>query len=233
MKTSAVLFFLGIVILSYAYSLPPYTDEALYNARYMALIQGQTAEFWKLRNEMLTSKYQLQDYGGTLIVLAVMLFFVARKGFKQLRSPSTPTKLLGVALLAPLLTAGGSAFDLLQAFDRGELPHWADSMGIPLIDMPFLFIVLLIWACGHLLFLRGSYRPAPLSLAISTRSNLWLLAVSASTVFLVVISMAVGQYWYAIPGCIWLYFYASLSASLKANEMAEHFDQPNKRSGAI
>lgn len=233
MKTSAVLLFLGIVILSYAYSLPPYTDEALYNARYMTLIQGQTAEFWKLRDEMLTSKYQLQDYGGTLIVFAVMLFFVARKGFKQLRSPSTHRRLMGIALFAPLLTAGGSTFDLLQALDRGEFPHWADSMGIPVIGMPFLFIVLLIWACGHLLFLRDSYRPAPLSLAISNRSNWWLLAVSASTVSLVVISVAVGQYWYAIPGCIWLYFYASLSASLKANEMAEHFDQPNKPSGVL
>lgn len=71
MKLSAIFLFVGVAILGYAYSLSPYTDEALFNERYMALSVGQSDEFWKLRDEMLTPKFRLQDYGGTFVALAV------------------------------------------------------------------------------------------------------------------------------------------------------------------
>lgn len=67
MKLSAILLLIGVAILGYAYSIAPYKDEALFMERYMALSAGQSNEYWKLRDEMLTPKFQLQDYGGTLV----------------------------------------------------------------------------------------------------------------------------------------------------------------------
>lgn len=227
MKLSAIFLFVGVAILGYAYSLSPYTDGALFNERYMALSVGQSDEFWKLRDEMLTPKFRLQDYGGTFVALAVVLFFVSRQGWGQLKSPSSRTTLIGLAFFAPLLTAGSYVFDLFQAFDRGEFPHWADSMGIPLMGVPFLFIVLLVWAAAHLAFMRRGYQSAPLALAVSRQSNWWLLTISAITFLLVALCASVGQYWYAVPGCIWLYFYMSLAAGRRASDAAEPCGQPD------
>jgi len=227
MKLSAIFLFVGVAILGYAYSLTPYTDGPLFNERYMALSVGQNDEFWKLRDEMLTPKFQLQGYGGTFVALAIVLFVVSRKGWGQLKSPSSRAALMGIAFFAPLLTAGSYVFDLFQAFDRGEFPHWADSMAIPLMGVPILFVVLLVWAGAHLAFMRRSYQSVPLALAVSGQSNWWLLAISAITLLLVALCVSVGQYWYAIPGCIWLYFYMSLAAGRRASHVAEPCGQPD------
>ncbi len=70
MKLATILLLVGVTILAYAMSIAPYKDETLFMQRYMALSAGQSAEYWKLRDEMLTPKFQLQDYGGTLVAVA-------------------------------------------------------------------------------------------------------------------------------------------------------------------
>jgi len=179
----------------------------------MSMSAGQSEEYWKLRDEMLTPKFQLEDYGVTLAAIAVAMFLVTRKGRVRLQSPNSRKALVALAIVLPFLTVGGYVFDFLQAFDRGEFPHWADSMGIPLMGAPIQFIILLVWSLAHLSFLRGAYQPSiPLVHAVSLKSNWWLLFISAVTAILVLVSAAVGQYWYAIPGALWLYFYLSLGA---------------------
>lgn len=162
---------------------------------------------------MLTRKFQLEDYGITLVAMAVAMFLVTRKGKARLQSPSSRKALVVLAIALPFLTVGSYVFDLLQAAYRGEFPHWADSMGIPLMGVPIQFIVLLVWSLAHLSFLRGAYQPStPLVHAVSLKSNWWLLLISAVTAILVLASAGAGQYWYAIPGALWLYLYLSLGA---------------------
>lgn len=221
MKLSAILLLIGIAIIGFASSLAPYKDEALFTKRYMALSNGQSTEYWKLRDEMLTPKFQLQDYGGTLVAIAAAVFIVSRKGWRQLKSPNSRAALFGIAFVAPFLTVGGYVFDLFQGFGRGEFPHWADSMGIPLMGVPVMLVVLLVWSGAHLAFLRRSYQSTPLAVALSRKSNWWLLSVAAITALLMVLCASVGQYWYAIPGVLWLYFYISLAASHHASHAAK------------
>ena len=187
----------------------------------MALSSGQNAEYSKLRSEMLTPKFQLQDYGGTLIAAAVGVFLFSRRGWRNLKSPKSRATLLGLAFVVPFLTVGAYVFDLLLGFERGEFPHWADSMGIPLMGTPVLLVVLLAWSGAHLAFLRGSYQPALLSQAASRKANWWLLLVAALTVVLVALCTSFGQYWYAVPGVAWLYFYLSLATARRAISAAE------------
>ncbi|MEI7783242.1 MAG: hypothetical protein WCK08_02580 [Betaproteobacteria bacterium] len=221
MKLSAVLMFVGIVFIGYAYSLAPYKDEALFIELYMALSEGQSAEYWKLRDEMLTPKFRLQDYGGTTIAIAAGVFIVSRKGWRQLKSPPSRARLFGVAFFAPFLTVGAYIFDLFQGYARVEFPHWADSMSVPLVGVPVLLVVLLLWAGAQLALLGSSYQSAPLALAVSRRSSWWLLSISAITIVLVALCVSVGQYWYAIPGTVWLYYYISLAAARRAVNAAE------------
>ena len=227
MKLSAILMLVGVVILCLAHTIAPYKDEALVMERYMALSDGESNEYWKLRDEMLTPKYQLQDYGGTLVALSIGVLIVSRKGWRQLKSPKSRATLLGLAFLAPFLTVGAYAFDLLQGYERGEFPHWADSMAIPFMGAPVLLIVLLAWSCTHLAFAQWPYHSQLLSHALVRQANWWLLAVAAITAVLAAWSAALGQYWYAIPGVIWLYFYMSLAASRRTPRGGEPGVQPD------
>ena len=213
MKIAAILLVIGTALWGYALTLSPYKNEQLFMERYMSMSAGQSEEYWKLRDEMLTPKFQLEDYGVTLAALAVAVFLITRKGRVRLQSPNSRKTLIALAIALPFITVGGYVFDLLQAFDRGEFPHWADSMGIPLMGVPIQLIILLVWSLAHLSFLRGVYKPAtPLAHAMSLKSNWWLLFISVVTAILVLTSAASGQYWYAIPGALWLYLYLSLGA---------------------
>lgn len=227
MKLSAIFLLIGVTILGYTYSMAPYKDEALFMERYIALSEGQSNEYWKLRDEMLTPKFQLQDYGVTLVTLSIGILLVSRKGWRHLKSPKSRTTLFWLAFFAPLLTVGAYVFDLLQGFARNEFPHWADSMAIPLMGVPVLLILLLAWSGAHLAFLRGTYQSEFLSQALSSQANWWLLAVASITAVLAALSAAVGQYWYTIPGVVWLYFYISLAASRRPTHDAEPGGQPD------
>ena len=221
MKLAAILLLIGIAMLGHASSLAPYKDEALFMEQYMALSSGQSAEYLKLRDAMLTPKYQLQDYGGTLVAAAAGLFLLFRRGWRNLKSPESRATLLGLALAASCLTVGGYVFDLFLGLERGEFPHWADSMGIPLMGAPVLLVGLLAWSGAHLAFVRGTYQSTLLWQAASRNANWWLLLIAALTGLLVAVCAAFGQYWYAVPGVAWLYFYLSLAAARRAISAAE------------
>lgn len=213
MKIAAFLLAIGAVLFGYALTLQPYKNEKLFMERYMSMSVGQSEEYWKLRDEMLTPKFQLEDYGITLAVMSLFAFLATRKNRTFLRSPNSRAALVVLGIVLPFLTVGGYVFDLFQAFDRGEFPHWADSMGIPLMGVPIQFTILLVWSLAHLSFLRGGYHPSTsLSHAVSLKSNWWLLFVSATTALLTISCAVLGQYWYAIPGALWLYLYLSLGA---------------------
>jgi hypothetical protein len=211
MRIAILLSLVGVTILTYSLLLSPYKDEKAFRDRYMAMSVGQNEEYSKLRDEMLTPKYDLQDYGVTLITVAVCILIITRNIFTK--APKTRLAVVILAIVLPFLTIGGFAFDLFQGNARGEFPHWADSLGIPLMGIPIQFIVFLFWSLIHLLFLRNYYAPsAPLALAVSREANLWLLFISGLTVILISLCVVYAEYWYAIPGVFWLYLYLSLAA---------------------
>ncbi|MES2047042.1 MAG: hypothetical protein V4447_01470 [Pseudomonadota bacterium] len=221
MKLATILLLIGVAILGYAASIAPYKNEALFMERYMALSSGQNTEYSKLREEMLTLKFQLQDYGGTLVSAAIVTFLISRKGWRNMKSPKSRATLLGLAFVVPFFTVGAFVLDLFLGFERGEFPHWADSMGIPLSGSPFLLVILLVWSGAHLAFLSGTYMPAPLSQAASKKANKWLQFIAALTAVLVALCASFGQYWYAMPGIASLYLYLSLAAARCATSAAE------------
>lgn len=213
MKFAVFLFILGAALISYAWSLPAYKDEKLFLERYMSMSAGHSREYEDLRAEMLTLKFPMQDYGITLLAVASGVFAAIRRGRALVLSPKSPTTLAAGALGLPLLTVGSYVFDLMQASHRGEFPNWADSIGIPLMGAPVLVALLIAWALAHLCFLRRTdYFSTSLITAFSHRANWWLLFLAALTAVLALLCAASGQYWYAIPGGLWVYFYLSICA---------------------
>jgi hypothetical protein len=213
MKFALLLLVSGLAMIGYALSLPPYMDERLFLAQHMSLSAGQSTEYSKLREEMLTPKFQLEDYGITLVALAFLVFLLTRRGHLSVTPPKSRRTLVAIGLALPFLTVGGYVYDLLLAFGRGEFPYWADSMAIPLMGAPVLLVLLLLWSLAHLGFLHGDqYSPAPLIRALSLKANWWLLCLSVCTALLVFLCLVFGQYWFAFPGALWLYFYLSMGA---------------------
>lgn len=221
MKIAVVLFLAGVSLFVYSLTLLPYTDRELFMERYNNIPMGQSEEYWKLRGEMLTPKYQLQDYGITLMVAAVIAFIITRGERVRIESPKSRARLLALGIFLPFITGVGNAYDLFQLLFRGENPWWADSIGIPLMGIPVLVVLLLIWSMVHLVFIKGHNRmPAAITKA-SAGTSVWLIIVMVLTAIPTIICTGFGQYWYAIPGLLWLYYYLSIGAIMAGGRDVE------------
>lgn len=219
MKLVVALLVAGAVLVGYAMSLAPYSDKQRLLALTAPEQSGRDDEYTRLRDELLTGKYRIEDYGFTLIGLAGLALLATKKGRIRIETPQSPWTLAGIGICLPFLTAGGMFAELSQAYERGEFPPWADSMGIPLMGVFPLFIILFAWAIVHLRLLSGPYLPGiPLVLAISGKSSRWLLCMAGCTAVLTLIFLAIGDYWYAIPGLLWIYLYLSLAAVLRGRK---------------
>ena len=172
--------------------------------------------YFSAREQAVTAKFKLQDYGVTVLIAAVLLAAIRSHG---LRAPSSRLGFVMIAFLAPTLYCGGVILELYQAnFTRLEFPPWADSLGIPLMGVPPIAVVGLVWSFSHLVLLRGAPKRSAVELSLSAvrSSHWWLLTVSILTAIYIAVMAALGEYLYAVPGLVWLYFYAAIAAVRQA-----------------
>lgn len=214
---------IAIAMLAFAHTLDPYKDEEQFNASYMALSAGESESYAQLREQALTSKYLVQDYGGTLLLLAAVCLFFSSRGWRALQTPSSRLGLLILACACPLLTTGASFFDMFQSYSRGEYPHWADSLGLGVVAELVFLPVMFVWVVLHLFWLRRPCHARPLSHAFILAENRWPLAMAGISAALLLGSMAYGFYWFMVSEGAWLYFYLSLAA-LRSNPVHQSLD---------
>jgi hypothetical protein len=212
MKAALALFVLSFALIGAslpmdAFRLAPDGSYPMFGAP-----EGNSEAYDLARKRALTAKFSLQDYGITLLVCAMTLAAFKWRPFK---APHSRLGFLILAVAAPLLSVGALVFDLIQGQARWEFPPWADSLGIPLMGIPVLFVAGLIWAFAHIILLAGVLRrtDASLTLAAIRRGHPWLLVVCVLTAILMLVAAAEGAYWYVTPGALWLYFYASIAAA--------------------
>jgi hypothetical protein len=204
---------LGLVLWSHSRTLSPYKDVDLYLEAYKNLEPGDHEGFSKLRDESLTFKYQYHDYGISLAAVGFLGLLVSLRNSFLLRSPPAFVILVIITLLLPLLNSGGYVFFLLVAWKRGEIPHWADNIGLEFILVPPLFASEFIWSITHFFVLNGADHPSTsLRLAFSFKTCWWFLVLAMYCAVLATLALAFGCYWFAIPNLCWLYYYLSLSA---------------------
>lgn len=221
-KIAIVVFLIGAAMVGYSVTLDPYHDEARFWQQLATLAYHDDEAFTSLRAGSLTAKYQLQDYGITVMAAGAIAFLTTRTGKPSVRSPKSRGVLILIALALPVITSAGAGFDIMQAFNRGEFPPWSDAVMIPLLGLPILFVPLLLWSLFHL----GMFWPlrnrhvASVALALSRRANWWLLAVSAITAGLTVYLAALGYWWMVLPGAGWLYYYMSLADNRQVQQTA-------------
>ncbi len=117
MKIAVAMLIVGIALLISSLTLSPYKDEKLFNSKYMEMSSGQSEAFYKLRDEMLTPKFQLEDYGISLLALAAVVFLAYRKEGMQIAAPSSRKWLMAIAIALPFITVAGYVYDLFNAYN--------------------------------------------------------------------------------------------------------------------
>ncbi|WP_445359745.1 hypothetical protein ACJJIL_11515 [Microbulbifer sp. EKSA005] len=209
---------MSLLSIAYSFSIPAYTNEEEYHRKYMALdwqeLGGRNAsnQFYNLRNEYLSPKYRYQDYGFTFLILGIAVFTLFRKG-ELINAPSSKGRIALIGFCAATLTVGASVGDIFLEFYRGSYPWWADSIGIPLMSIPFLAIILFGWALLNLLAMNGKFKVGGIiSFKKIKGSNYFYLFLLVITAVIVALCVAEAYFWMVLPSLLWLYFYASLWA---------------------
>lgn len=213
MKTLAnIIIGIGLVIFGYSISLEPYTNEIEFDEKCMALTgDDRSAQYFDLREQYLTSKYVLVDYGLTITNVGLILLILYYKGWSEFKTPKSKGNIMGLGVFAVLITTMAYVADMFTEMARGSSPPWADSMGIPLMSVPPIFILLLIWSGLNMIGLRWGFETGvPFSNFKFKKINYWYLVISILTLVIVFTVIIEGTFWMIIPGCLWLYFYLSL-----------------------
>jgi len=222
MKTVSIsLFFIGIILVLTSFHFDRYTNEQEYNDKYSQLSGGpnDSKAFYKLRDDYLTPKFRLINYGITFLQLGLIMSILSFIGFKNLKSPNKKIWIILTGVLAALLSNMAYVCDLFLEMYRDSYPQWADSLAIPLMGVPGLFFLSLLWVALNLLGVSGYFSVNELILPINFRkSNLYYIAISGLTCLCFIDILIFGSFWYVIPCFLWIYFYLSiLSGKTKLN----------------
>ncbi|MFK5895118.1 MAG: hypothetical protein QM504_18040 [Pseudomonadota bacterium] len=169
-----------------------------------------------MRDKYLTNKYRYQDYGVTFIILGVFIAVLMRSGWSGFSAPNAKWKISLLGYSAGILTGAGYIGDLFLESFRGSYPHWADSLGIPLMGVPIITFIFIGWAAIHMLGMSGKFESG---VTISNMGlnglNLWFSFVAVITALIVSLCIYDGFFWFVTPGLLWLYFYLSILAGRK------------------
>ena len=219
-KTSILLFIIGIALFIGGLGMPRYRDAEDYERRYLAL-EGpeRTKAFHALRKECLTPSLKFQDYGLTSIALGVVLFAIGHRRTIVAVLPKTKASAAGLGCIATFITIGAQVGSLFLDFKRGEFPHWADSLGIPLSGMPIMLGMLLFWAGIHSLLMPGKNASFHW-LALRIMKG-WLMLMLILTSLILLTSALYGDFWQILPAFLWISFYFSIleRARFQAKEL--------------
>lgn len=196
--------------------MPYHRDPVEFQRRYSQLGPGQSREFHALRAEFETPAKRLEDYGLSVALMAALLACARplRRQVIKLRSAPWTAALLG--FVASAVTVAAEAAQLFLDAWRGEFPWWADSLGIPLAGLPFVFVALCVWALcneGLMLWRLRASRKFLKVLRLGV-----LIATSGVTFFIMGTPIVDGDF-LSIPVCLgWTAFYVAIVRCWEAAE---------------
>jgi hypothetical protein len=204
---SIILLVIGLLLFSYSFKFDRYTNEQEYNDLYMSLGPSDSEKFYELRDKYLTPKFGLQDYGLTFFFTGLIFLFFSYKG----KTPSKKFIIILVGFAAALLSNIAYVGDLFLEMYRESYPHWADSLGIPLMGVPVLLILSFVWVGLNLTGMSEPFKTGIQILPLKKDNfNKWYFSILIVTILLTLIVIVDGYFWQVIPGFLWIYFYTSL-----------------------
>ena len=216
-----VLMGTGVFMLFHSSSLEKYSNEQEYRNKYQELIysENKSTEFYKLRSDYLTAKFKLEDYGLTLILTSIPLLLIFIIGIENLKTPSKKIWLVIIGILAALTTNIGYVGDLFLEYNRESYPHWADSLLIPLMGVPFSIMMCLGWV-ALLIGITSDLKTNILIFPFKIKTlNYWYLGIWLLTIILTITVIIEGHFWQVLSGFLWVYFHTSILVGSKKTKI--------------
>ena len=205
---------IGLIIKSTSYQ--RYTNEKAYHDKYMELKKGDSEKFYKLKEEYLTPKIDFENYGITSIILGLGILTISVIGLNRLRTPSKKIWIVIIGIIAALITNVGSVGGLFLEMSRDSYPHWADTLMIPLMGVPILIFISLVWVGLNLIGIKGDFKTGVLIFPIKYDNlNLWYAIILALTIIITVWTIKDGYFWQVVSGFLWIYFYLSILIGIR------------------
>jgi len=213
-KFGSIILIIGISLFIKSINLALYNNEEEFYDKYKLLSEqkNRTEKYYELRQEYLSPKVTLQNYGITCIILGLFILLVSYIGIRKIKTPSKKIWIVLVGILAALETNRAIIGDLYLDMDRQVFPHWADSIGIFLITIPFTLLLSLIWVSFNLIGINK--KDFNLNVKIFSLKlenfNYWYIIILLITILITIYNIITGYFWQIISGILWSYFYLSL-----------------------
>lgn len=214
-----LILLLGIYMLIKSSSYQKYTNAEEYERKYRELFDDDDG-FYSLRKEHLTPKIKLIDYGVTSITIGVFLLIISTIGLNRLKTPYKKMWIIIIGIAASLTGCFGYILDISCEMIRGGFPYWADSIAIPLMGTPFLFILSLVWGMLNLLGITNNFKTGVFIFSFRFNNlNYWYLIVIILTILINILTIIDGDFWYLPSGFLWLYFYISIMLGIRQGKL--------------
>lgn len=210
-----LLLILGSSLLLYSTMLEPYTDNGdfYYKTTYDEHHENRWEIYTESRNSKLTSKYTIEEYGLTSILLGLFIFILIPKNLNLRTAKHKWGIALSGFLAVTLSTAGMIGMFLMEARKLVAPPWWDDpsGMAIGFLMMPFILIA---WVLLNLLGLIESFTPSVSIKEIRfSQVNYWYLTLFVLSSVFVLIAICIGDFMNTASGIVWTYFHLSLLLS--------------------
>lgn len=214
---------LSLFVVSLTYN--RYTNEDEFQDKLIILYdveEDRSEQYYKLREEYLTSKFVLENYSITSIILGSILLYASLIGINEIKTPKIKLEIVFLGLLASVITSIGDVGDLLLESYRGSSPPWADSLGIPLMSVPVFFIISIVWVMINLIGIKENFKTNVRIFPMKCKHlNIWYSILAIITILLLLYVIILGFFWLVLPGFLWLYFYISLILGIRESKIKE------------
>lgn len=203
--SSLFFFFVGTFLIYNSFQTKPYIDETKFNEKYLNLKNGDNENFKNLKNLYKTDKYINLDQGNAIITysLLLLMFFYFKTNILNLISKINS---LIIGIFTVLITFLSEIYVLLRDYERGEYPHWADSLGIPIFSSILLSLVLSIWIFLNYYLNKVSY------------FKTWFCSLIYITSLFSTIYILEGSFMHICSIFIWILFYQSFIEKINKKE---------------
>ncbi|XDD46864.1 hypothetical protein AB3N60_01850 [Leptospira sp. WS39.C2] len=206
-----ILFLFGLYLIYTSLKLKPYTDEKKYTEEYFKLKDGDNENFLKLKDKYKSNHYQTFDLGIAMITFSILftLSIIFKENLFRFISKLHP---LMVGSISVFSTITSEIYYLFRDANRGEFPHWADSLGIPIFQSMILGLILLIWLfLNYFLSKMDRYTFVPLDSKFKyLKLDFWFYFLCLITIVLSIYFIFEGDYLQICSLFFWILYYLSL-----------------------
>ncbi|WP_134152104.1 hypothetical protein [Leptospira meyeri] len=191
--------------------------------KYLDLKNGDNESFINLKKQYKTNKYCNLDQGIAIITFSLFssIFFFYKSISLHLISKLHS---LTFGIISAFFTIYSEIYVVFRDYNRGEFPHWADSLGIPIFRSILLGLFLFPWIfVNYYISTIKSWNLALFDLTLRyKKKKFWFNFLSCITFLLTIIYIIDGSFLHVISTFIWILFYQSLILRLQkmANKTA-------------